>query len=123
MYVYIFFIEETFSKDVRDSVYPWLIYAGIIVVGAGVLGYQAIQVIQDKMPWRTFFITYKVIDLIFAGINVIGIVVVQDELEFDLWLDDPADHWKDIALVVITGLDLTFDPIELVCVCCCLRNE
>ena len=122
LYVYQYFIEETFSDEVRDSVYPWLVYVAIICAGGGVLGYQAVRIMSDKMTWRTFYLTYKLIDIVLAGLNLVGIIVVNEKLEFDLWMEEPGEHLKDIALVVITSVDLVFDPVEIVIACCCLRN-
>jgi len=109
----------------KHTDYPgaYMIYVMLVLGGIVMYIMLMIKLFADQITWRTFFVykvfVYKAQDLLFAVLNLVGIIVVKEELEFDLWLDQPAEHWKDIALAILTAVDLAFDPVEVIIACRC----
>jgi len=121
LYVYNYFVEKISGEKYyeQENIGAYAIY--VVLVLAGIVMYVVLMVklFADQITWRTFFFVYKAQDLLFAVLNLVGIIVVKEELEFDLWLDQPSEHWKAIAVVILTGVDLAFDPVEVIIACRC----
>lgn len=113
--IYSDILEEYFSEEVHDSPWPYVGYAGFYVLCMSVLVYQGFRLAKEKLPKRTFMLTFKAIDLFLAGLNAAGVIVGRDDLDFN--------DWQTIVVVAVTGLDVVVDPIEIIIYCCVSRNE
>ena len=123
LYVFTYFVEKISGGKHTDYPGAYMIYVMLVLGGIVMYIMLMIKLFADQITWRTFFVykvfVYKAQDLLFAVLNLVGIIVVKEELEFDLWLDQPAEHWKDIARAILTAVDLAFDPVEVIIACRC----
>ena len=93
-----------------------LICAGIFLVFLAItmlLGIIAIRDVGDKFV-GIFFFVFKIMNLLMAMAILAGTVIGKEELGLS--------KWHHVALVVCMGIDIVFDPLELIIACCCLMS-
>ena len=106
-------IYDLLSKE-ENSLVITLACAGIFVVFLAILIVLGIIAIRDVGYQKVgiFFFVFKIMNLFMALIIGAGIIIGKEQLGFS--------KWYHIALVVCLGVDIAFDPIELIIACCCL---
>jgi hypothetical protein len=114
--------KDNYNLDIGSTlaiVFMFIISLTIVsVLGGMVFGSVDSVLDEEKMKIRKnrFFIAFKTTNILFAIVIGAGTVYGRDELDFD--------KWEHIFLIVSLGLDVLFDPIELIIGCCvCCRNE
>jgi hypothetical protein len=111
--------EDNDNLDFGSNIAIALMFSISLIIVA-VLGGMVLQSGLDEeevqIRKNRFFIAFKTTNILFAIVIGAGTVYGRDELDFD--------KWEHIFLIVSLGLDVLFDPIELIIGCCvCCRND
>ena len=93
-----------------------LICAGIFVAFLVILMLLGIIAIRDVGYRKVgiFFFVFKIMNLLMALTILAGTIVGKEKLGFS--------KWYHVALVVCMGIDIAFDPMELIIACCCIMS-
>lgn len=111
--------EDNYNLDVGSNIAIGLMFSISLIIVA-VLGGMVMQsgLDDDEVQTRKnrFFIAFKTTNILFAIVIGAGTLYGRDQLDFG--------KWEHIFLLVSLGLDILFDPIELIIGCCvCCRND
>lgn len=108
--IYLDILIEYLPEEIQQSPWPLRGYAIFYFLCMCVLLYQIIKVVKGKMEKRTFMLTYKAIDLFLSAVNVAGLIIARDDVDFK--------DWQDVVVVVFVGLDVVVDSVEIIVYCC-----
>ncbi|KAL4231201.1 hypothetical protein ACF0H5_008783 [Mactra antiquata] len=118
-------ILDVFAEDDTTIKIVTLSIMGVMFISSiSLIGWLYGGVIQDGIDEDTrqrrfnrFFIVFKTVNVVFAAILTAGAVYGWEELDIQNLLKDPIDGAK-VFFVVSLGLDVLFDPFELLIGAC-----